>query len=264
MVGYRCSSAALSQQSVRPPSSPEVNIFLCASSHSTLVASAFRNVHIGLKGRQKHVLSTCSTGKARTCLTLWQVVIWLLEGLREGLKVDVRGLVVMVRCWKMDYVHKSPHKAGRMSVCFCTCYIERTVICIFSGNIKATAFWKVWPVLQRAFWGFILDLNVNVRRRWGLCYDKVCVRDREGCVACSGLVTCPGCVPLVLILVQTVLNKTLTKHVFTGRCWLTALIKLTDVSTAEFHFDICCTLYNKIVRFSCFLTSLCLASLSHF
>lgn len=123
----------------------------------------------------------------------------------------------MVRCWKKYYVHKSPHKAGRISVCFCTCYIVRTVISFFSGNIKATAFWKVTLVLQRAFRRFTLDLNVHVRRRSGLCYDKVCVRDGEGCVACSGLVTCPGCVPLVRILVQTVLNKTLTKHVFTGR-----------------------------------------------
>lgn len=89
MVGYRYSSAALAQQSVRPPSSPEVNIFLCASSHSTQVAPAIRSVHIVLNGRQKHVFSTCSTSKTRTCLTLMAGRHLAVGGLREGLKVDV-------------------------------------------------------------------------------------------------------------------------------------------------------------------------------
>lgn len=91
MVGYRYSSAALAQQSVRPPSSPEVNIFLCASSQSTQVAPAIRSVHIVLNGRQKHVFSTCtcSTSKTRTCLTLMAGRHLAVGGLREGLKVDV-------------------------------------------------------------------------------------------------------------------------------------------------------------------------------
>lgn len=110
-----------------------------------LVAPAVRNVHIGLIGRQKHVLSTC------TCVCDSMAGPHLADGgLREGLKVDVRGLVVIM-CWKMYYVHKNPHKAESKSVCFCTCYIEKTIIYIFSGNIKATAFWKARLVLQRAF-----------------------------------------------------------------------------------------------------------------
>lgn len=37
-------------------------------------------------------------------------------GLSEGLRVGIQGLVVIVRCWKMYCVHKSPHKAGSVSV----------------------------------------------------------------------------------------------------------------------------------------------------
>lgn len=69
-----------------------------------LVARAVGNMHIGLNGMQKHVLSPC------TCSHL------AVGGLREGLKVDVRGLVVIFRCWKIYYVHKSPHKPGSVSV----------------------------------------------------------------------------------------------------------------------------------------------------
>lgn len=128
-----------------------------------LVAPAVRNVHIGLNGRQKHVLSTC------TCVCDIMAGPHLaVGGFHEGLKVDVRGLVVIVRCWKMYYVHKSPHKAESMSVCFCTCSIVRTVICIFSGIIKALVFWKARLVLQRASRGFSLMLNVNIRPRPGL------------------------------------------------------------------------------------------------